>query len=288
MKMKINRMNFDTLEEIEGTLIHHGPVNNRVYFMDFKYNNFDKIITNVNRLANKKKYDKIIGKVPESGLQQFLVKGFKVEAKIPNLFKDATGYFISEYLNKKREYCSLNTVKIIESVKKIALAAALDNQNKSLPLAYDLRKLESKDLERLSDLNKLSFKTYAFPICEIEYLKECLQNNYEFYGAYKDSKLVISAMVKIDKKESNAEVIDFAIHPNYRGQNLSFYVMNKIKEAIIEKGLNTLYAMVRSTSYGLNITFAKQGFIPGGTLINNTLVENSLENMNVWYLNLNK
>ena len=48
----------------------------------------------------------------------------------------------------------------------------------------------------------------------------------------------------------------------------------------------TSYTIARSLSYGMNITFAKMGYIYGGTLINNTNICGSLESMNIWYKHL--
>ena len=80
------------------------------------------------------------------------------------------------------------------------------------------------------------------------------------------------------------EIVDFVTHPDYRGQNLSYFLVQNIKEEMNSLGCQTVYAMVRATSYGLNITYSKHGFILAGTLTNNCMVRDTLESMNVWYL----
>jgi hypothetical protein len=47
--------------------------------------------------------------------------------------------------------------------------------------------------------------------------------------------------------------------------------------------MKTLYTIARSHSAGMNITFAKKGYLFGGTLINNTDISGKIESMNVWY-----
>jgi N-acetylglutamate synthase-like GNAT family acetyltransferase len=79
------------------------------------------------------------------------------------------------------------------------------------------------------------------------------------------------------------EIVDFVTHPNYRGQNLSYFLVQNIKEKIKTSGCKTVYSMVRSTSYGLNITYSKHGFILAGTLTNNCVVRDTMESMNIWY-----
>ncbi|MDD2310679.1 MAG: hypothetical protein PHH91_13970, partial [Desulfuromonadaceae bacterium] len=41
-------------------------------------------------------------------------------------------------------------------------------------------------------------------------------------------------------------------------------------------------------SFGMNITFARDGYSFGGTLTNNTNISGSLESMNVWYKTLSR
>lgn len=50
-----------------------------------------------------------------------------------------------------------------------------------------------------------------------------------------------------------------------------------------DEGIKTAYTIARSTSFGMNKTFARQGFDFGGTLVNNTLIGDTIESMNVWY-----
>ncbi|HOM70936.1 MAG TPA: putative beta-lysine N-acetyltransferase, partial [Armatimonadota bacterium] len=50
--------------------------------------------------------------------------------------------------------------------------------------------------------------------------------------------------------------------------------------------MKTAYTIARSLSYGMNITFAKQGYQYAGTLTNNTNICGHMESMNVWYKHL--
>ena len=52
------------------------------------------------------------------------------------------------------------------------------------------------------------------------------------------------------------------------------------------RGILTAYTIARSLSYGMNITFARQGYRFGGTLTNNTEISGAIESMNVWYRSL--
>ena len=49
------------------------------------------------------------------------------------------------------------------------------------------------------------------------------------------------------------------------------------------QGMHTAYTIARSLSAGMNITFAKLGYVFAGTLTNNTNISGKIESMNVWY-----
>ena len=50
-----------------------------------------------------------------------------------------------------------------------------------------------------------------------------------------------------------------------------------------DKDIITAYTIARAISFGMNITFAKNGYKYSGTLKNNTNISGKLESMNVWY-----
>lgn len=276
----------DTIEKIEGAVLHHGETHNRLYLTESKETNWDSLIPKMKQIAHTKKYDKILSRVPEHAIGIFESNGYQVEAKIPGLYNGKTsGYFLAEYLNNQRCENDEKALKTIATVKSIAQAAKSSSEEgyMNLPANFTVRMLNREDVSNLSNLHKKAFKSYSFPIHNEDYLSELLEQNHEFYGLFNEGELIVSAILKIHQNESNIEIIDFATHPNYRGQNLSYYLLQEIKQNSHKNGFKTIYSLVRATSYGLNITFSKHGFIFGGTLFNNTVIGDSLESMNVWY-----
>ncbi|MDO6818674.1 putative beta-lysine N-acetyltransferase [Zobellia sp. 1_MG-2023] len=282
---------FDTLEKINGATLQHGRAHNRVYLMDTEQYNWDLLIENMKTIAHKKEYDKILSRVPEEAIEVFKSKGYTVEAKIPKLYNgEQAGYFLADYLSTERANSPSQVKKTITSVKTIALAANSSSEDAffALPDHLEIRKLGEKDLPSIIRLHEMAFQSYPFPIHDPEYLKQLLQENHEFYGLFENDALLVSAILKIQENESSVEIMDFATHPNYNGQNLNYYLVQEIKQRVSSNKYKTLYALVRATSYGLNITFSKHGFILGGTLMNNTVIRGNLESMNVWYCNLSE
>ena len=281
---------YDTLEKRSGATLHHGATHNRVYLTEADKANWDALIPEMKNLAAEKNYDKIIGRVPENAIEKFKKNGYRVEATIPKLFNgETTGYFLADFLSKEREHCNERELKTIESVKTIAKAA--NNSQKdghfSLPDNLVVRKLTRKDLFTVADLHQKAFKSYSFPIHKTDYLAELAAKNHEFYGLFDGDELQVSAILKMHADESNVEIVDFATHPDIKGQNLSYYLVQEIKKELAQTGYKTIYSLVRATSYGLNITFSKHDFVFGGTLMNNTLIRDTIESMNVWYYNVN-
>jgi putative beta-lysine N-acetyltransferase len=279
---------YDIIEKIEGALVQHGEAHNRVYLVQSETNNWNSLIPKIKNLAQKKSYDKILGRVPEEAIEVFRSNGYRVEAKIPGLFNGKkTGYFLADYLDKERSNCNDKELKTIESVKTIAQAANSNAEDSrfDLPSNLSVRKMDKNDLFAMVNLHEKAFKSYPFPIHKADYLLKLTEQHHEFYGLFENENLLVSAILKIYQKESSVEIVDFATHPNYRGQNLSYYLVQEIKSEMESRSFKTIYSLVRATSYGLNITFSKHGFTYGGTLLNNTVIQDNLESMNVWYLN---
>lgn len=276
-------MMFDTIERVGDSEIHHGTMNDRIYLSRLHEDDLDVIFNRVEWLAEQKRYGKIVSKVPRWALDTFLEKGHRVEAEIPGLYKGATnGYFVAGYPDKQRPMLPEKKIRFIESVKNIALATS-DNSPKVSSEDYVVRSLEAGDMPALAQLNRRAFGSYPYPVSDPAYLCECLEGNFSFFGIFRDDKLLEAAIVYTNYEESHAEIIDFVIPSELRGQNLSYHLLGAIKKAISAQGVKTLYSSVRATSYGLNITFRKQGFNYGGTLVNNTRVGGCMESMNIWY-----
>ncbi|HNP08370.1 MAG TPA: hypothetical protein PKN99_12135, partial [Cyclobacteriaceae bacterium] len=74
---------FDKIEKLEGSLIQHGPNNDRVYLMKLAEKDAPVIIDKLHDLSLMKKYTKIFAKVPGRMVDKFIDNDFKEEATIP-------------------------------------------------------------------------------------------------------------------------------------------------------------------------------------------------------------
>jgi putative beta-lysine N-acetyltransferase len=94
------------------------------------------------------------------------------------------------------------------------------------------------------------------------------------------------ASAEIDHKNSNAEMTDFATHPDWRGHGLANLLLQYLEKELQLFEIKTSYTIARATSYGMNICFAQNGYSHSGTLVKNTQIAGGLESMNVWHRHL--
>ena len=278
---------FETIEKIDGALVHHGNMHKRIYFAETDHINLDILLPKMHELAKRQKYEKILGKASEQEVNILKSKGFTVEAKIPRLYNGKTdGYFLAEYPNKKRFTNDEKSLKTIATVKTIAKAANNSNLDShfEMPVDLNIEKLTTSDFKNLEDLYQKAYKYFPHQIKDATYFSKLKELNHQFYGLFKNGELLVSTILSINEAESNMEIVDFITHPNYRGQNLSYFLVQEIIKKMNDYKCKTLYTMVRATSYGLNITFSKHGFLLAGTLTNNCMVLDTMESMNVWYV----
>ncbi len=110
-----------------------------------------------------------------------------------------------------------------------------------------------------------------------------MQNHVAYFGAEFDHQLAALASSEMDAENQNVEMTDFATLPPYRGGSLSVVLLEKMESVVQNQSMKTAYTIARAVSVGMNITFARAGYIFSGTLVNNTNISGKVESMNVWY-----
>lgn len=280
-------MIFDKIDTISKSLVQHGPNNDRVYLM--KINPEEHIEILIDKLYNLtlfKRYTKIFTKVPERFRKVFLSHKFKLEAAVPGLYDGKEeGLFFSKYYNANRGFLNKDEKKVIGEVVEMACNTSYDGAVK-LPAEYKIRLLDKTDIPAIVSIYKSIFNVYPFPIFDEQYIREVMDSHVKFFGAERDGKVIAVSSAEMDHENSNAEMTDFATLPTHRGKNLSYFLLQRMIDAMQQEEIKTVYTIARAKSIGMNKTFGKHGFQFGGTLIKNTLIGQSIESMNVWYKHL--
>ncbi len=272
----------DSTEKLSRSLVQHGKSSNRVYLMKLDGSDYPAIIKQIETLAGKYGYSKIFAKVPDEYSTGFYDAGFACEARVPLFFNGREdAFFMAKYFDAARSVPS-NAPKIKEVIERAVQTSPIEAPT-GLDAGFICRSLTPDDTGKLAELYRHVFESYPFPIYDPCFLAEGMAGETVFFGVFYEGKLVAASSSEMDVQSQNAEMTDFATHPDFRARGLASYLLYEMHMEMKKRGIKTAYTIARSVSYGMNITFAKHGYVLAGTLINNTNISGSLESMNVWY-----
>src|SRR5690554_1709071 len=106
--MKLN-IKMDKIETLQGALIQHGSLSNRIYLMGLGDADSEEIISSLNQLALKNNYSKIFAKVPKNLAKNFLNEGYSIEASIPMFYNSREeALFLGRYFSLERSKLNNN------------------------------------------------------------------------------------------------------------------------------------------------------------------------------------
>lgn len=277
----------DKITRIGKSLIHHGSDNNRIYLMKLNDSDISDIFNEIEQLIISKRYTKIVAKVPEHLIDEFLKKEYINEAIIPHLYDGRIDvYFLSKYIDASRKLDKDENLcnKVLKTaIKKNGLV-----EKPCLDENYTFNIIKETHAVNLAKHYKNVFVSYPFPIYEKEYIINTMRQNVIYFGIWYKANLVAASSLEIDWEHKNAEVTDFAVLDEFRGKELPLYLLNQMEVQMKELGLLTAFTIARSTIFGINIAFSKCGYKYSGTLKNNTQIGGQIESMNVWYKFLNE
>jgi beta-lysine N6-acetyltransferase len=270
----------DRIERLGGSLIQHGPLNDRIYLMKIGAEPPVKVLSRLDALAGKRGYSKIFAKVPARARHAFLDHGYEEEAAVPGLFHGREdGLFLSLFPRSWRAQDS--RMSKVEQVLDTALkkrGAGL--KEGTIP---QVRQLGPEHAGGMADFYGKIFDSYPFPIHDPEYLRETMAENIHYFGILGKGGLSALSSSEMDTVGANVELTDFATSPEWRGKGLAGALIRDMEGRMAERGMATAFTIARAESFGMNIAFARMGYRYGGTLVNNTNIGGRLESMNVWY-----
>ena len=266
----------------KNTRVQHGKLNDRVYLMKLDKADFPKIIDQINTLARDNRYTKIFAKVPFWAAPVFISSGFIVEAYIPNFYEGKDDvFFMSKYLTSDRlldiEYDKL------EELSKILGSVLHKTKPEKSKLKIKIIKLGEEYIDQITEIYKVVFKSYPFPIHDPEYIGKTMKEGVQYFGIIVKRKLCAVSSAEVDVVGANAEMTDFATLPEHRGKKYSIILLHEMEKAMKKQGISTFYTIARLNSMAMNKTFLNLGYTYAGTLIKNTNIAGKIESMNVLY-----
>ncbi|MBN2375641.1 MAG: putative beta-lysine N-acetyltransferase [Sedimentisphaerales bacterium] len=273
----------DKIETFHEALIQHGPLSDRIYLMKLNDAEPAELIPEIDKLARRCGYSKVFAKVPTSKLEYFVDSGYVKEAYVPGFYEGREGaLFLSAYLSSERA-----KEDFAEDVERVIDIVQQEGQQ---PIGEDcltdgaiVRQCCSDDVEEMSEIYQRIFPTYPFAISDPSYIEETMSDNVVYFGVELNGELVALSSSDMDTEARNVELTDFATLPEHRGNNFSSCLLGRMEEEMSDCGIKTAYTIARARSAGMNITFARAGYLYGGRLINNTNISGGIESMNVWH-----
>lgn len=275
----------DTVEQVGPAVVQHGPFSDRVYVMKLPAPSAVDVMARVDALAQAHGYGKVIAKCPASAVPALLERDYRIEAEVPRFFgPDEDGVFVGRFLDPSRA----REPRLAVMTDVLEAARAKRREERPDPSAPDLeiREATPADVEQLAVCYDAVFESYPFPIDDPEHLKRAMDEGTRFFAAWDGERVVAASSMEDGGAPGALEMTDFATLPSHRGQGLALLLLGQMERAATRAGARTAYTIARALSYGMNITFGRQGYTYAGTLINNTQIADSIESMNVWYRHL--
>lgn len=272
----------DATVTLEGALIQHGPLNDRIYLMDLGSAEPRTLVPKLVELAKEKKYGKVFAKIPQSAKEPFFEEGFSLEASIESLYggkEDAI--FLGLFLDEKRTYEPL--AERYEEIITLAFSKETIDDTKGA----SVRLCTKDDATEMARLYRTIFASYPFPIDDPAFIRDSMDEHTVYAAIEEDGVLVAlaSGECNVSSARQYAEMTDFATLSDARGNGYALELLQFLEETLHKRGILTFYTIARAVSAGMNITFAKAGYSYGGRLKNNTNIAGKIESMNVWYKN---
>jgi beta-lysine N6-acetyltransferase len=275
----------DIVESINGSVVQHGPHNNRIYLMRLDPDDTRALIAVLDRMALKNGYGKIIAKIPAPEWNAFKRADYSREAVVPGFFRGKTdGYFISKYFSDRRRKAPAP-----DKLVKLVAAAEDPAEDTTDSTGRALRRIVScspSDAGEMSTLYRRVFASYPFPIGRPAYLKRIMKSGVRYFSIRVEGEIAAIAATEVDRAGKNVEMTDFATLPKWRGMGFAGMILRHMDRTARELGIKTAYTIARAASHGINSVFKKNRYTYSGFLKNNTQICGSVESMTVWYKHL--
>lgn len=279
----------DTLTTLRNSTIQHGPLNNRIFLLKLAPGDCPDILLQLNELAERMHYTKLIAKIPSELQDAFIKDGYRQEAVIPAFFNAGDRHGTPVAIMAKYTVPERRIDPELKRAEAILAEARKKKHVATMPPPappFTCRPADKSDIAQMAALYTAVFPTYPFPVHDPDYLARTMEEACHYLGIWQGDELVSLASAEMDRKEKNAEMTDFATLPRYRGRRFAGMLLHALEAAIRPKGIKTCYTIARALSPGMNITFARAGYHYSGTLINNTNISGRIESMNIWYKSL--
>jgi len=272
----------DVVETIGRSTVHHGHFSDRLYLMALDRCDFPGIIARMERLARKRRYGKVLARVPEDIVEAFLAEGYVCEACVPEFFgRGRRGMFVSKFFSADRR-----TERHPNQLRR-SMALFKNVPPGPIPFAGEaeatVEACQTQDALEMSRVYRDVFESYPFPLDDPDYLKDTMEDHTAYFCIRRRGKIVAVASAEMDLRHENAEMTDFAVLPGWRNGRLASRLLVAMEAEMRRRGIRVTYTIARALLPSVNVVFKRMGYRFSGILTNNTQIGGRIETMTVWH-----
>ncbi len=237
------------------------------------------ILDQLHRLARRHGYGKICAKVQATARGLFEANGYRIEARVPNLFApDLDGFFMARFVRPERgrEGHPEAVARALALLDTVAPASP----RRSPP--RDMTRCHPTDAPAMNALYRRVFASYPFPVYDPAYLAATMAQGVVYFGVRRQGCFVAVASAEIDHCHRSAEMTDFAVLPGWRGRQLAGRLLSAMEAELARQGLSTVFSIARLRAPAMSVVFKQAGYTLCGCMVNNTQIGGTIETMAVW------
>ncbi|NNL75860.1 MAG: putative beta-lysine N-acetyltransferase, partial [Desulfobacterales bacterium] len=164
----------DRIEKMRGSIIQHGPQNNRIYLMRLNADDPHGLVAILDDMAVKNGYGKIFAKIPAPAWNVFKSANYIKEAVIPQFFAGKIdGFFIAKFFSARRQRV-MNVEELLKFAKP-AKEGSVNDKHRTGEINREVVSCKPSNAEEMSVIYQQVFKSYPFPIQNPNYLKHSMK-----------------------------------------------------------------------------------------------------------------
>ena len=272
----------DIVEHIQGSLVQHGPHNDRVYLMHLNTGNPRNLIPVLDDMARRNGYGKIFAKIQAPLWHIFESAGYEKEAVVPGFFRGKVdAFFVAKYFSYERK-TFLEDKDALEPIPENT--QSVPTSTSRVQGAYhNIDACQPSDTAEMSTVYRRAFASYPFPIQNPAFLDRMMDAGNLYFCIRVKGRIVALAAAEVDLPHQVVEMTDFATLPQWRGRGFAGSLLRLMHRRVRDLGIQTAFTIARASSPGMNSVFKNRGYHYAGLLKNNSQICGSIQSMTVWY-----
>lgn len=209
-------------------------------------------------------------------------RGFVPEGWIQRYFVDGSDAMVwSRFVDEERAKNPREADE--DQIVRLAQDKAKGKAITQMPDGFTTRIAGVGDAVAVSGLLQSTFRDYPDPT-DVKTVEGWIRDVARLFRVVeRDGEIVACASADIDRTNRSAELTDCATLPEMRGKGLMTAILKRLEADCAEEfGITDTYTLARAGEAGINIAFARLGYVFTARLVNNCRMPDGWESMNAW------